>query len=97
MHAKEFQSIQRREMSNSKLLRSREYQTTRFSKRYRYVPVWIFCVFTSYIHFYPMSLCTPALKDCFDCRNNASKKTNHQAIFESVEAKGTRGRRRLLP
>jgi hypothetical protein len=97
LHAKEFQSIQKRETSNSNILRSRENQTTRFGKHYRNVPVWIFYVFTSYIHFYPMSLCTSTLKDCFDCRNNASKKTNHQAISNSVEAKGTRGRRGFLP
>jgi hypothetical protein len=38
-----------------------------------------------------------ALKDCFVCRNNASKKTNHQEICQSTEAKGTRGGIRFFP
>jgi hypothetical protein len=44
-----------------------------------------------------MSLYTSSLKDCFDCRNNASKKNNHQVISKSTEAKGTKVRRRFLP
>jgi hypothetical protein len=38
-----------------------------------------------------------ALKDCFICRNNASKKTNHQEISKSTEAKGTICGRKFFP
>jgi hypothetical protein len=50
-----------------------------------------------FIHFYLVLLYMHALNIDFDGRNNASKKTNHQEISESIEAKRSRCRRRLFP